>query len=116
MLGDLNFVILHVRDVAATRSFYTDALGLAVAAENPTFVQFQAAGGATLALQHDEVAAPTDTIELWWQAQDVDALFAQLRERGVTIAQEPTDLPFGRTLSIKDPEGNVVSMYQPRKA
>jgi predicted enzyme related to lactoylglutathione lyase len=116
MLGDLNFVILHVRDVAAARTFYTDALGLAVTAENPTFVQFQATGGATLALQHDEAAAPTGTIELWWQAPAVDATFAQLRERGVAIVSEPTDQPFGRTVAIKDPEGNVLAMYQPRSA
>jgi predicted enzyme related to lactoylglutathione lyase len=116
MLGDLNFVILHVRDVAAARTFYTNALELAVAAENPTFVQLQAAGGATLALQHDELAAPTGTIELWWQMQDVDSACAQLQARGVEIVSGPADQPFGRTLSIKDPEGNVLAMYQPRPA
>ena len=33
MTGQLNFVVLHVRDMAAARAFYTEKLGLGVVAE-----------------------------------------------------------------------------------
>ena len=46
MAGNLNFIVLHVRDTPATRAFYMETLGVTVAAESPTFVQFQANGGA----------------------------------------------------------------------
>ncbi len=116
MIGQLNFVILHVRDMEATRAFYTEKLGFALEAASPAFVQFRPEGGATLALQKDDQAAPALTTEVWWQASDVDGLHKTLLGRGVEIASAPQDQPFGRTLAIKDPEGNLLNMYQLRQA
>jgi predicted enzyme related to lactoylglutathione lyase len=116
MTGKLNFMILHVRDMAAARAFYTEKLGLGVVAESPAFIQFEAAGGAgSFSLQADEHATPTQSIELWWEVEDVDAEYKTLAGRGVEIASEPQDQPFGRTLSIKDPEGNVLNFYKLRQ-
>ncbi len=116
MTGTLNFMILHVRDMAAARAFYTEKLGLKVAGESPTFIQFEAAGGAgSFSLQADEHATPTQTIELWWEVEDVDAEYKTLAGRGVEIASEPQDQPFGRTLSVKDPEGNMLNFYKLRQ-
>lgn len=112
MTGHLNFMILHVRDMAAARAFYTEKLGLAVVAESPAFIQFEAVGGSSFSLQADEQAAPTQTIELWWEVGDVDAEHAALTKRGVEIVSGPQDMPFGRTLSVKDPEGNVLNFYK----
>ena len=116
MIGQFNFVILHVRDMAAERAFYAETLGFALEGASPAFVQFQPAGGATFALQQDDQATPTQTIELWWETPDVDALHTTLLERGVEIVTAPMDLPFGRVLAIKDPEGNVLNMYRLKQA
>ena len=112
MTGHLNFMILHVRDMATARAFYTEKLGLGVVAESPAFIQFAAVGNSSFSLQADEHATPTQTIELWWEVEDVDAEHAALAKRGVEIASEPNDAPFGRTLSIKDPEGNALNFYK----
>jgi predicted enzyme related to lactoylglutathione lyase len=116
MAGELNFVMLHVKEIAAARAFYAETFGLEVVDENPYFVQFGVAGGAMFALEQDEHAAPTQTLELWWQVPDVDAAHATLASRGVEIVSAPKDEPFGRALSVKDPEGNTVNLYQPKQA
>src|SRR5262249_6446688 len=112
MLGTLNFVVVHIKDTAVARSFYTEKLHYTVVDESPDFIQLDAGNGATLALQQDDQAAPTTSIELWWQVADVDATHATLVERHAEIAVSPKDMPFGRIFSLKDPDGNLVNYYQ----
>ena len=112
MLGSLDFVLLHVEDIAAARAFYTEKIGLTVKSETPNFVQFEADGAATFALSHAVQPTPTTTVELWWQVADVDATHAALVAQHVEITSEPHDLPFGRTFAVKDPAGNVVNFYK----
>jgi predicted enzyme related to lactoylglutathione lyase len=96
-------------------TFYRDALGMAVTGDSPAFVQFRMSNGTTFALQQHAGPRPAETVELWWQADDADALHAALSQRGVQIVAAPADMPFGRTLAIRDPEGNVVNFYAPRQ-
>ena len=116
MADKLDFVLLYVRDVAAARAFYTEKMGLEVEDENPGFVQFKAPGGAIFALIHGERPTPASAIELWWQTADTDGAYARLKDRGVEIVSPPEDKPFGRTLSVKDPEGNTLNFFQPPQA
>jgi len=116
MLQSLNFVIFSVPNLAEARRFYTEKLGLAVAAEQPGFIQFERpdGSGATFALGEDAAAKPFQNVELWWAVEDVDATHAALVAQGVEIVDPPTDMPFGRTLAIKDPAGNTLHMWRPR--
>ena len=116
MSMSLNFILLHVRDIAAERDFYKDALGLEVDGDSPAFVSFKPNGAAVLALSPDVPPTPQQTVELWWQVDNADALHTALKGRSVTLVSEPKDEPFGRAFSAKDPEGNQVNFYQPRQA
>lgn len=111
MLQGLNFVIVHVPDVAQARAYYTEKLGFTVENDVPGFVQFKQPGGASFAIVPETAEAP-DRIELWWFVDDADATCAELQARGVEIASPPTDMPFGRTFSIKDPAGTTLYMLQ----
>ena len=114
-IGLLNFILLHSSDIAKARAFYVDALGMAVEAESPMFLQVAASGGpgVSLGISATEAVTLTGRI-LWWQVDDADALRARLAEKGIRITAELKDEPFGRTLSFADPEGNILSVYQPR--
>jgi predicted enzyme related to lactoylglutathione lyase len=116
MVSGLNFVLVHVPNLAEVRAFYTEKLGLTVAGEQPGFVQFaQPEGrGATFALSEMAGARPIADPELWWYIDNADATYAALVKAGVTIAGEPKDEPFGRAFSIKDPAGNTVYLLQTR--
>lgn len=112
MLQGLNFVMVHVSDVAAARAFYTEKLGFAVEDEHPGFVQFKQPGsGAAFAI--GQLTGPADErIELWWFVDDADAAHAALAKQGVEIVIPPHDEPFGRAFAVKDPVGNTLYMLQ----
>ena len=117
MLLGLNFVMLHVPDIEQARAFYTEKLGLVVEDQQPAFVQFkQHAGmGAIFALEEDAGASPYQGVELWWMVDNADATYATLVSNGVENASQPTDEPFGRAFTVKDPAGNRINLFQPPK-
>ena len=83
-MNGLNFVVLHVDNVAGAKTFFTEKIGMVVDNEAPGFVQFKAPdGGATFALSTQDPAAPAQPVELWWFVADVDAEHARLVEHGV---------------------------------
>jgi predicted enzyme related to lactoylglutathione lyase len=114
-IGPLNFILLHASDIAQARAFYVDALGMAVEAETLLFLQVTASRGPELSLGISHAESVTITGRaLWWQVDDIDSLRARLVRLGVRITAEPQDEPFGRTLSFTDPEGNILSAFQPK--
>ena len=76
----LQFVLAHVADLATARAFYTEKLGLTVAAEQPGFVQFAQPGGkgAWFALSESADARPFSDPEFWWYVDDADSACADL--------------------------------------
>jgi catechol 2,3-dioxygenase-like lactoylglutathione lyase family enzyme len=113
-------VALITSNFEQMRAFYTETLGL------PVVGAF--AGGAIIFLQ----AGPT-TIELigratyapavgsWdhfaFQVEDVDAAYAELKALGVPFHVEPKSvpdpLPEARIAFFKDPDGNILELFQP---
>jgi lactoylglutathione lyase len=116
MILGLDFVMLHVPNIVQARTFYTEKMGFAVEDQQPGFVQFKKLGelGAIFALQEDKEVAPYNGVELWWIVDNADATYASLVSHDVEIMSRPTDEPFGRAFSIKDPTGNMINMFQPR--
>jgi catechol 2,3-dioxygenase-like lactoylglutathione lyase family enzyme len=114
--NNLDFVLLHVPDLAAARAFYTEKLGFAVEAENPGFIQFRRPSGAIFALQQDAEGHPYSGVELWWLVPNADQAHDELSARGVPIVAPLADQPFGRTFSVADPAGNTLNVFQARTA
>lgn len=104
-----HFILMHVRDMAQARQFYTETLGYTLETDSPSFVQFKTTDGAILALSTDE---GSDPVELWWFVDDADATHETMRAGGVEISTPPKNEPFGRILAIKDPSGNILNMLQ----
>jgi predicted enzyme related to lactoylglutathione lyase len=112
MINGLNFVMMHVEDMAAARTFFVNTLGLELEDESPTFLQFKAGdGGATLGVGEPPPGSQERT-ELWWFVDDVDALHTELQARGAEVVGPPTDQPFGRSLAIRGPSGHTIYLLQ----
>jgi predicted enzyme related to lactoylglutathione lyase len=106
-----DFISLQVRDLAASRRFYTEILGLAIDQRfnTPDFVLFDT-NSIPFALTEANVnlsEAPTPGwgVTLWIDCDTVDELHAKLVAAGAAIIKEPFDSPFGRAMIIADPDG-----------
>jgi catechol 2,3-dioxygenase-like lactoylglutathione lyase family enzyme len=102
--------ILFARDADATRAFFSDVLELG---------SVDAGGGWLIfALPPAELAVhPTDgepSHELYLMTDDLDHTLERLRERGVTVAEEPSDQGWGVLASIEVPGFGPLGVYEPR--
>ena len=57
-----------------------------------------------------------DAKQVWmvnFRVRDLDAMTAQLRATGITIAVDPQQYPNGRFARLHDPEGNPIELWEP---
>jgi uncharacterized glyoxalase superfamily protein PhnB len=111
--------ILFVRDVPASAAFFQAKLGFAIdfLYGEPPFYGSVSRGDACLHLRcvrwpnFAELAAREVSLILATvEVSDVQALFAEVSDRGAEIAQPPISQPWGGTdFHVRDPDGNVIS-------
>ena len=123
-IKDVGAIILFVEDVQRSKVFYHGVLGLDVEFEDDESVGFKIEGLAFIVLQVDRAqvqlqgertATPGGgaTAFLTTFTDDVDALHANLVERGIPFFQRPEDQPWGmRPAYFKDPDGHVWEIAQ----
>jgi predicted enzyme related to lactoylglutathione lyase len=102
--------------------FYRDVLGLKVLQESEGFVVFgEGFDSATLGLgTHSEVhgrnSAPSRHM-VGLESDDLAADWKRLKETGVEFIEDPTHYGDGMSIAtLKDPEGNLVQIWQYRGA
>jgi catechol 2,3-dioxygenase-like lactoylglutathione lyase family enzyme len=123
-MQDFNFVILYVQNATASADFYAHLLGRPPVEASPGFAMFVTPSGAKLGLWtrdtvEPKVAAANGGCELAFPVPDnaaVDQTHADWRERGLKVAQPPTDMEFGRTFVALDPDGHRLRVFAPAAA
>ncbi len=111
-----DFVALQVRDLEASRRFYTERLGLEPAPQSPPGAVVFRTAPIPFAIREPAVDLAAANrlgwgVALWLNCDDADALCAALRTTGVAITQEPFDGPFGRTFAFVDPDGYPLTAH-----
>ena len=117
-MPNLALTILYVDSPAASVAFYEALLGLAPAESSPTFALFALPSGAGIGLWSRHTVQPAAVVaggggELAFVVENVDAVHADWAARGLTIAQPPTDLDFGRTFVALDPDQHRLRVFKP---
>ena len=121
MIKQFSGVTIWSEDLNNLLPFYRDVLGLKVVHESQDFVVFGEArsDSATLALgTHSEVHgrnADPNRHMVGFTSDDLAADWNRLKEAGVEFIEDPTE--YGGDMSIatlKDPEGNLVQLWQYR--
>lgn len=120
-LGKISTVMLGVRELARTVSFYRDKLGLAVQFEIPGFT-FLNAGGITLCLSEPlarALAGPTQPLsgvaELVFSVDDVQSAYEALAAKGIEFTLEPHNVTGTQwAANFNDPDGHKLSIFGPR--
>ena len=120
MIEAMNFLGLVVKDLDAATAFYRDKLGLKIneAESVPNqFTQFETDGGAVLALLTGfEKEGIEQSFDAALSVSDVDAVYAKWQEAGVEFVGVPHNMPFGRTVFVRTPDGHVLRVYTPASA
>ena len=115
----ISAITLFVEDLPATKQFYRDVFGLPVFFEDPDSAVFKFGGtlvnllqsSAGVELIEPAVVAPAGAgsrFQFTIDVDDVDAMCAELVQRGVVLLNGPIDRPWGvRTACFKDPGGHI---------
>jgi predicted enzyme related to lactoylglutathione lyase len=112
-------VLLHPTDFERSFRFYAESLGLHLYREwssGSTRGVVFFLGGGFLELSGSSRTGTSESVALWLQVRDVDALRHELEEAGVDIIELPTDKPWGlREMQIRDPNGlSIMIVKVPR--
>jgi catechol 2,3-dioxygenase-like lactoylglutathione lyase family enzyme len=110
------FANLRVADLEASRSFYTDFLGLSTEEFNLGWVARYTSSdtGANVQLVTRDATAPEDSV-ISVATDDVDAAYAEAQALGLEIVHPLTTEPWGvRRFFVRAPEGNVINVVDHR--
>ncbi|HEY4102775.1 MAG TPA: VOC family protein [Polyangiaceae bacterium] len=100
------FALEYVKDIEATKRFYTDVVGLKVERFHPRFVQFSG-----FAIASDEAMGSGKERELYWLVDDAAEAYVEMSKQSEVI-MPVKQLPFGKVFGIKDPSGQPLYMCQ----
>ena len=107
MITSLTHSTIWVLDQAAAKKFYAEKLGLEPVEERPGGLLYQVAGG-EFALFASAGAPSGEHTQMGWEVDDLDAVVAALRARGVVF--EEYSLPGMSVVDgIVEVEGNYPS-------
>jgi predicted enzyme related to lactoylglutathione lyase len=102
-------VMVRPTDFERSFRFYAESLGLHVYREwssGSTRGVVFFLGGGFLELSGSWRTGASESMGLWLQVRDVDAIRHVLEEAGVDIIEPPTEKPWGlREMQIRDPDG-----------
>ena len=68
------------------------------------------------AIETKDGATVDQSIAVALAVDDADSFYAELKEKGVELLDEPNDMPYGRTFLMKAPGGQVLRIYKPYSA
>ena len=109
-------VLIRPADYQRSLEFYRDTLGLAIAREYPGGTVFFAGQSLIELAGHGEPATSSGAAffgAFWLQVRDVYATQHELQARGVPIAREARQEPWGlHEMHVSDPDGVTLIFVQ----
>ena len=107
---------MPVSDVARSRAWYVDTLGLKVEFEVPDrqTVALQDTDDFTIFLAQAPAPVQPRGYALYFQVRDVDGTFAEWSGRGVEFSHPPGKTYWGYGAELKDPDGHLIRLWDER--
>jgi catechol 2,3-dioxygenase-like lactoylglutathione lyase family enzyme len=114
--------VLLSKDLAETREFYHDRLGLEILSENDEAIIFRCGGETSLSVTKSTTGTADSQTQASWEVADLRAELDELRFRGVAIEEYDmpglktedgvADLGFAWAAWIVDPGKNALGILQ----
>jgi predicted enzyme related to lactoylglutathione lyase len=114
MLLGLRTVVYRVPDLTQAKEWYGSVFGISPYFDEPFYVGFNV-GGYELGLDPDPTEGKSGPggSTAYWGVQDLDAVVAAIRERGVEVLTGPQEVGGGiKVATVADPFGNVVGLIE----
>ncbi|MBU8977898.1 MULTISPECIES: VOC family protein [unclassified Lysobacter] len=118
MLKKIAFTMYPVTDVARARAFYEQTLGLKHGSLGEQggqyWIEYDLPGGGCLALTNATQSKPSEAAggTVAFEVDDLDALIADLKGKGVAFRTDIIDTPVCRMAVCADSEGNALLLHQ----
>ena len=111
-----DFIGIQTEDLDAARTFYTDVVGLKLAAHGPPGAVVFDTSPIPFAVRTPVVDLKNtdklgEGVAIWFGCDDADALHDHLVERGTPIVFAPKNGPFGRYFAFRDPFGYTITPH-----
>ena len=113
---EIAFIAYPVTDMPRARRFYEVVLNLKpnepVGSETPRWIEYDIGSG-TLGIGSSPNWLPSqDGPSVALEVADFDAAVATLREHQIQAISGPLDLPSCRMVTVRDPDGNKLTLHQ----
>lgn len=115
-------VVLLATDLQAAKEFYAEKLALPLIDDSEESLTFSCGGGSRVLITKSTTGTADSQTQAQWRVQDLSAELADLRSRGVKIAEydDPGfktedgiyDAGFALLAWITDPGGNSLALLQ----
>lgn len=113
------YYLLHVADPGKSAGFYAELFGRPPVEISPTFALFVLDGGIKVGLWSKATVEPATggapgALEIGIALKapdDVDAFHESWLARGLPVFQPPTDMDFGRSFMVADPDGHRIRLF-----
>lgn len=117
MLDKIAYVIVFVSNMKQSIDFYKNVLKMPLKSESEHWTEFL--HGETMLTLHSATEdhkvidkSVKDSVVLGFFIDNIDAMAAELKDKGVKFHGEPKDEEFGRHATILDPDGYMISLTQ----
>jgi predicted enzyme related to lactoylglutathione lyase len=105
---------IRASDPAALGRWYRECLGLDADENGLWFPGTGPSVFATFESDTEYFGSPTQQTMVNFRVHDLDAMLAQLRDKGADVADETQEMEgVGRFGWVTDPEGNRIELWQP---
>ena len=118
MFQKIAFIHYCTQDLQRALEFYRDVLGLKLLVQNEEWVEFEV-GGQRLALRLvDPWTVSTEphsanSAMIWLETHPIEKTITFLEENNINIINKLEVLPYGKTATFKDLDGNLLGLYEP---
>ena len=110
---NLNQVTIYTDKPVETAEFFQQ-LGLKIIVDSlPRYARLECTDGdSTLSIQESEDVQVSNNVVLYFECDELDRTVEELKSRGLTFEEEPTDRPWlWRQSYLKDPNGNKICLF-----
>lgn len=117
-INEIAFTCYAVTDMAKSRAFYEDVLGLkpatffGEAGDESQWTEYEIGGGAFSLGRHSDFKPSPDGASVAFEVDDFDVAVKRLREAGATFKMEPMQTPVCQMAMVLDPDGSAVMVHK----